>query len=392
MMSDDDDDKRPVGEERRRLRGIDTELATVEQSLSAPQRGGRAVSQSIQSLLGSLRSRLETNTNGQELRRSLSERLRLAQLAHSARIPLGVLRNRERQEPESSLSLDSASASASASASNAQPQGRQVPRRSLLAPKAQPSDRSVSSSSDTTTGRSLPQQRSSRSVLVASRHRADHAGGFPLLDERDFSFGGSMRSLVSSPIITSSLVPPEQPHEEETHLDPISETPILLSKSGRESFSRRSGGFLSGSVRQLSVDSGSDSVVYSWGCGVQSLHDDMEEKALDDASLSGTSRLGKPGAKAVLSVATSATHTACATAQGEVYMCGMNPFGEVDPSGRKDMVVRPTLLESLMGQQVQVVQVIPKVPALATCFPKDLPWGGVVVRQQWRVVIPLPYV
>jgi hypothetical protein len=175
--------------------------------------------------------------------------------------PLGVLRNREQQEPESSLSLHSASASASASASNAQQRGRQVPRRSLLAPKTQPSDRSVSSSSDTT--RSLPPQRSSRSVLVASRHRADHAGGFSLLDERDFSFGGSMRSLVSSPISTSSLAPPEQSHEEETHLDPISETSILLSKSGRESFSRRSGGFLSGSVCQLSVDSGSDSVVYS---------------------------------------------------------------------------------------------------------------------------------
>ena len=63
MMTDDDDD-RPAGEERRRLQGIDSELATVEQSLSAPQRGGRAVSQIIQSLLGSLRSRLETNTNG----------------------------------------------------------------------------------------------------------------------------------------------------------------------------------------------------------------------------------------------------------------------------------------------------------------------------------------
>jgi hypothetical protein len=62
---------------------------------------------------------------------------------------------------------------------------------------------------------------------------------------------------------------------------------------------------LSGPVR---APPPSGSAVYSWGAGAHSLHDDETDKVIDHALVGPDSRIGRRGAQAILSVATSTTH------------------------------------------------------------------------------------
>jgi ubiquitin-protein ligase E3 A len=94
-------------------------------------------------------------------------------------------------------------------------------------------------------------------------------------------------------------------------------------------------------------------LLYSWGglsSGLQSLHDDDGPRTVAHESLvQSDSRLGKPGSAAVISVATSSTHSACSTiTPGTVLTCGYNQKGCVDPNVKNTpKICRPMLLESM---------------------------------------------
>ena len=111
--------------------------------------------------------------------------------------------------------------------------------------------------------------------------------------------------------------------------------------------------------------------LYSWGKGIQSLHDDSNDRIIptlnDDSSdsennnkknintelLVVTSRLDS---KSILSVSTSQHSSACATSLGTVYVAGRNVHGCVDPSAKDNEVIsRPMLLDCLGN--IKVVQV-----------------------------------
>mmetsp|Transcript_8087 Transcript_8087/g.11776 ORF Transcript_8087/g.11776 Transcript_8087/m.11776 type:complete len:1158 (-) Transcript_8087:98-3571(-) len=126
------------------------------------------------------------------------------------------------------------------------------------------------------------------------------------------------------------------------------ETPILLTRSLHKRSSLSRGSILSGSIHDIEVAETNHAIVYSWGTGIQSLHDDSCDKTVEESRLNLDSRIGKPGAPAILSVATSCTHTACATSTGTVLTCGLNEEGAVDPHRKTDVrIERPTLLESI---------------------------------------------
>ena len=110
--------------------------------------------------------------------------------------------------------------------------------------------------------------------------------------------------------------------------------------------------------------------LYSWGKGIQSLHDDSNDRIIptlnDDSDsennnnkkintelLAVTSRLDS---KSILSVSTSQHSSACATSLGTVYVAGRNVHGCVDPNAKDNEVIsRPMLLDCLGN--IKVVQV-----------------------------------
>ena len=91
-------------------------------------------------------------------------------------------------------------------------------------------------------------------------------------------------------------------------------------------------------------------ILYSWGRGITSLHDDDVDR------ISAAQVESKLKSKALLSISTNQYHSACATSTGSVYVVGQNVDGCVDPSIRDGAVVsRPIFLESL--NDIRVIQV-----------------------------------
>jgi hypothetical protein len=108
------------------------------------------------------------------------------------------------------------------------------------------------------------------------------------------------------------------------------------------------------------VDDGS-TILYSWGRGEQSLHDDSKERIpfIDDDEnkiaemIQVCSRLQS---KSILAIATGQNHSACATSQGTLYIAGKNIHGCVDPNSPEGIVIsRPVLLDCI--SHIRVLQV-----------------------------------
>lgn len=110
----------------------------------------------------------------------------------------------------------------------------------------------------------------------------------------------------------------------------------------------------------LTDDKPVTNILYSWGKGIQSLHDDNADRAIPiddgndgDNNAKVSSRLES---KSILSIATGQNHSVCATAQGTTYVVGTNIHGCVDPNlAEGTSIYRPQLFESLSN--VRVVQV-----------------------------------
>ena len=112
------------------------------------------------------------------------------------------------------------------------------------------------------------------------------------------------------------------------------------------------------------VSTNENGLLYSWGWGKQSFHDDNEDRLPESMmettqngaiaeELEVTSRLST---KTILAVSTGQHHSACATSQGTLYVCGTNFKGCLDPDlPDEETMAKPVLLESL--GQIRVVQV-----------------------------------
>ena len=99
-------------------------------------------------------------------------------------------------------------------------------------------------------------------------------------------------------------------------------------------------------------------ILYSWGRGEQSLHDDSKERIpLTDGDEKKSSEMiqvsSRLQSKSFLSIATGQNHSACATSQGALYIVGKNVHGCVDPNCPEGNVIsRPVLLECISHVRV----------------------------------------
>ena len=304
---------------------------------------GRSVRESIRAALGSIRSRLDTvDEEAQEMSaeeaatmHGLSERLRNAELAHSNRIPLDVLqrelsRRQSAHVAEFTHKEEEASEHAPASTNR---------RRSsvLLA--------------------------SRRMAAEAEGHQADmdlHGASIQTLpiETVDESKEAGVDVIVKEDVDEKMEVDEdaeEMEMESEEELTEDHEMPILLTQTSfsRLDSARRSVLFCEPEHRMSQQAATAATVVYSWGSGINSLHDDADDKTPQDALVKAGSRVGL---RDIASASAGHHHAACATSTGEVLVCGRNTAGAVDPDRKQeDVIARPILLESLsMSRIVQV--------------------------------------
>jgi alpha-tubulin suppressor-like RCC1 family protein len=341
---------------------IQTDLQAVENRLSSPDRAmshGRAVFDSIGSALGRIRSRMQAISPSNNTSLSLpaaasavgttfsrlTERLHLAERAHSARVPLGILR--------SEISRRESASSSTANEDSSSPENSKSTSSLQQAVGAKEQQAGIQGQSST---------------LVASRKYAESHEEIEVV----FNEGlGILKQVVEDPIL----------HEEMVHSD-RGEFDVLLSATTMKKLdSSRNLDILLQS--QSSPISRSSTTVYTWGGHVsmylsdESLDGNGHEKQVNRKEphpIPPNSRIGRSN---VVSVAVSENYVACATSTGTVLVCGDNSEGAVDPSQRAvKLIEQPMHLEILsMTQITQVSAGIDHVAAL-TETRSVLTWGN----------------
>ena len=336
------------------LHEIEDDLSNIETGLdNVSNLRGRAMFSSVNSMLGSLRRRLDEHIhgNGDEEASRLSERLQTAQLAHSNRIPLNLLRSNQSMERRTSISQQRASLLRNASAAKLNDE--------------------------------LDGEQQLSSSLVASRKRLEE------IESDDLVLHSSASSL-------SMLPPVFEQKDDRGHSDCNSdcervavegiETPLLLPKDSKGIMKRLSSHHLPGFV--MEPDATDECTVYSWGAS-HLLHDDDKERlAPEESLLLKSERIGR--LSDIVSVACGPSHSACATTEGRVYICGDNSCGAVAPNERDEKeVVRPQVLESL-GDQTIIRQVSCgwDHTAAVSSTGAVLTWGNNEMRQLGHFVSP----
>ena len=116
------------------------------------------------------------------------------------------------------------------------------------------------------------------------------------------------------------------------------------------------------------------SKLYSWGSGVNSLHDDSDDRTPTMEEMQVSSRLDS---KSILSVSGGQYHTSCATSQGTVYVAGKNVNGCVDPNSKEgDVIARPMLLDCISNIRVLQVSCGYDHTAVLSSNGSVLSWGS----------------
>jgi alpha-tubulin suppressor-like RCC1 family protein len=350
------------------MSSIISDLEDVERQLGPEHEGGRGVFYSIQSALISIRSRLESHLGlmseqerqpltmeSRETPPSMSgaitasgsddnsaptscvgrlmERLRLAEFAHSACIPLDRL-YAELSKRQHQATDDAQTTAAADEATTTDPLNL---RSTFVSPS--------------------PFRRSS--FLLASRRRVN-AGGATLADQSIHENGLSLSRRGSSDSLEEGveIVAEDAVDGVSAYVSDVAPA-ILLTEKSRSSLdlARQSVLFPDFSLMDdMDVDpppSSSSTVVYSWGTGVNSLHDHSLDVALQDARIPADSPVGRAD---VVSIAVGEHHSACVTTTGQLLLSGTNTSGEVDPDRRNEqLIAKPVVLESL--NQARIVQV-----------------------------------
>ena len=331
------------------MRSIQTDLEDLEAQLGRSNNEGtgigRSVFRSIHTALGNIRSRMEHVTEeataattsvvaSSSYTDRLMERLRRAELAHSARIPLDRL--------QTELNRRQVAASAS-------------PTPSDNVNQSNSKRESPSWMNERTNSQSIPLSPRRESILLASRRRAEE-----FEDE-------NLHRIVSGTQISDADVMMEDQNEttEEPTVDPArndtieADIPtILLTKKSRTNMDLLQQSVLFPEhATQLeattSTTAASSSILYSWGSGINSFHDNGNDISLIDARISSDSRAGRTD---IVSCSVGEHHAACTTTSGQVLIVGSNTYGEVDPDRSNERIIaKPSLLESL--NQARIIQV-----------------------------------
>lgn len=330
---------------------IQSDLASVEESLNNHQMVGESFRQSIGSSILSLRNRLtrflnepspvsevasrspnpDEETLGADPR-ELRHRLEDAETAHSNRMPLFLVQ-----------------------------QQRSLSERDALRDSAMEQEE-------------MKQQRRS-STLYASRSRKE------LLEEQD-----KISIMEELPEISMSMEEPNEPMgmnlegEDEEEQENADEVPLLLNNQTKERLHKsldRSG--LTRSTSQTSVKVTLASQVYSWGRDI-SLHEDKTEGASLDAIVSDSSALVSPTARVskhtIVSAAASSTTAAIVTSAGEVLIAGRNDHGQVDPLREDKFIPKPSHVESLSRARILQISCGRHHTAALTDSGSVLTWGS----------------
>jgi len=351
------------------LGDIEDDLTTIENQLNGSSRRGRAIFNSVNSMLGSLRVRLQQSTatnaaaggvHDEERSSALTERLQTAELAHTNRVPLNLLRNTETMER------------------------RSRERESLLRSVTHGSKTDLAAEegddADPSAGRRRPSlQRSSD--LVASRRRLEE------VETLDLHASGAGLTLLS-PVVETQ----KEDLDASDHLGVVEtatgfETPLLFSRASLKSFSTLSQRNVSGSVvLKAAPELDKQCAVYSWGAS-HSLHDDETERAPADSLVTKSERLGRVANS--VSVACGPNHSAVATQQGELFICGDNTTGAVAPFQKDQaIIVRPTLVEALGQTVVRQVSCGWDHTAAVSSTGAVLTWGSNEKNQLGHFVAP----
>lgn len=346
------------------MSSLQTELEELETQLGRNNHGrtrgiGQSVFRSIHSALGSIRSRMEratedvaasttsvvASTSSSSYTERLMERLRRAELAHSARIPLDRL--------QSELNRRQVAASAGPSTTDNSNIQRNAKR-----------DTSSSSSSwvnERTNSHSIPTSPRRESILLASRRRAEEYEDQNLhrivsstqISDTDIIMENHDESMDEPTIVTA---------EGNDIIDDAEIPTILLTKKSRTNMDQLQQSVLFPeqttplepiTTITTTTTASTSSILYSWGSGINSFHDNGIDVPLIDARISSDSRAGRTD---IVSCSVGEHHAACTTASGQVLIVGSNSYGEVDPDRSKERIIaKPSLLESL--NQARIIQV-----------------------------------
>jgi ubiquitin-protein ligase E3 A len=354
------------------LHEIEEHLTEVENGLIGRRGRGRAFFDSVHIMLGSLRQSLERhtehhptdNSSTSERGANLAERLQTAEFSLSNRVPLEILRSSQflpvRTSARGLVSF------------------RQVnPVTRISMHKAESNEEEKTDQ----TGSPIPQQERpemdrSKSHLVVSRVQEDLLmdADMDLHEDGEMALLSGIEEATSKGGETSSEMDVEV--EVSDHFLEEPKKSVLLPKRSLERMGSLSRG-ISGSISLPQEERDSfDYALYSWGpVASHSLHDDSKARTVEESHVSSTSRLGRLAG--VLSVACGPKHSAFATNQGEIFTCGDNCSGAVNPT-RRDLteVERPSMLENLGSTMIRQVSCGWDHTAALTSAGAVLTWGN----------------
>ena len=376
---------------------IQESMNQIEASLDQSPSIGRSGWSSLGSALQSLRQRVtrmmaphDTSANhvpsNDSLTGELSERLRLAELAHSTRTPLGRLQSElQRRREASSTAKASSTTEAAAVAVPFNPKKRRR-RSSLVASRSRSTSSECKSEGtscanmdaeanhdgeledDESIHKKLSTIRVMSDVEEVSMDDASSEAGTTTTAEFDSTVAiqGSQEDDTSLPYNRRRNTKTNEHAKmevdivfEEDYNSP--ETQILLSEDSSQKLDIAHRSILFGSSESsvsADLDQGPTTEqllpqVYSWGVTIHSLYDTEESGDPDDLEPIGpSSRVGRTH---VVVAATGTNHTAVVTNSGNILTCGKNEYGAVDP-GRplSDVICKPSLLESVTVPVLQV--------------------------------------
>jgi alpha-tubulin suppressor-like RCC1 family protein len=345
MSSNNNDQEITVNTNISSMSSIQMDLEELENQLGSNNMAstGRAVFRSINSALGNIRNRIERATDTTDTSTSsssvaansgftnrLMDRLRRAELAHSSRIPLDRLQSvlSRRQSAADTPYIGRTNEATSSDQNNFK---NELQR-------------------STVEGESLPRR---ESVLLASRRRAEEL--------QSSSADIQLHKIVSSTQIADTDIIMED-HEEshkdgntfhtENETDTAEIATILLTQKSRSSMDQlqQSVLFPERSPQLEATTTTTSSILYSWGLGINSFHENGNDVPLIDARVSSDSRAGRMD---IISCSVGEHHAACTTASGQVLIVGSNTSGEVDPDRTEDKcIAKPTILESIIHARV----------------------------------------
>ena len=168
-----------------------------------------------------------------------------------------------------------------------------------------------------------------------------------LFHSENESLPADSKKLKHDPIIVTSVqggIKMAQPTQE----DDVSEVePMHVDESALSTFEPS--------------DKDSGDILYSWGRGEQSLHDDSDDRIpLANGDEKETIEIIRVSSrlqtKSIIAVATGTNHSACVSSQGTLYVVGNNVNGCVDPdSPAGEVISRPVLLDCI--SHIRVLQV-----------------------------------